>query len=176
MNDDKAVDAGEPRTQAPSLVEMMGVHPLGTAAGVVGGTLAGAVVGLAAGPVGSLVGAVGGALLGGALGAATAFGPEIHVARHDRYWQEHYATRPYVPAGADYADYGPAYRYGVQSYLRADCPCEWHEVEAGLGAGWETAKGTSPLVWEDAKLAARDAWDRMRNATAVPADTGVDVR
>lgn len=164
MNEDKPAARGDTPEQIPSLMEKVGTHPLGTAAGFVGGAVAGALAGVAADPVGSLLGAVGGALLGGALGASTSVGPEIDISKHDRYWLEHYATRPYVPADADYADYGPAYRHGTRAYLRAVRPSHWEDVEVDLAKGWEAGKGASRLTWEDAKLAVRDAWDRMHNA------------
>ncbi len=164
MNEDKPVARGDITERYPTFVEKVGPHPLGTAAGVIGGAAAGALIGIAAGPVGSLVGAVGGGLLGGALGASVSVGPQIDMTKHDRYWLEHFATRPYVPAGADYADFGPAYRHGTREYLSAATPRDWSEVESDLAQGWEAAKGSSRLTWDDAKPAVRDAWDRLRNA------------
>ena len=34
----------------------------------------------------------------------------------DRYWKDNYSSRPYVTSGASYNDYGPAYRYGYETY------------------------------------------------------------
>jgi len=163
MNDDKPADKGDATQRLPSLLELIGTHPVGITAGVIGGALMGAFGGMAAGPVGSLLGAVGGALAGGALGASISVGPEIDTGPHDRYWREHYATRSYVPAGADYADYGPAYRHGTRAYLSAARPRDWPDVEADLASGWEAAKGSSRLTWEEAKPAVRDAWDRLHH-------------
>jgi len=146
-----------------SVTERLGSHPLGTPVGAAAGAVAGALAGLAAGPVGSLAGAVGGAILGGAIGASTGGAPEIDITGHEDYWREHYAARAYVPAGADYEDYAPAYRYGIRRYLGTDRPLEWHEVEAELRAGWESSKGRSRLGWDEAEHAVRDAWERMRN-------------
>ena len=143
--------------------EKLGTHPLGASAGAVGGTVAGAAIGAAAGPVGSLVGAVAGALLGSGLGASAsdAQSPVIDTAPHDDYWRDNYAARPYMPPGANYDDYEPAYRYGTQAYLRTDHPRSWDDVEAELKTGWEQARGRSRLRWEEVRAAVRDAWMRL---------------
>jgi hypothetical protein len=70
-----------------STLELLGTHPLGTAAGVIGGAITGAVIGIAAGPVGSLAGAIGGAIAGGVLGSgsvgqAPVTGPVNEVKEH----------------------------------------------------------------------------------------------
>jgi hypothetical protein len=33
--------------------------------------------------------------------------------------------------------------------------------ETELASGWDKARGTSKLAWNDAKAATRDAWDRI---------------
>lgn len=161
---------GEDRPQAlaqpegeETVEEKLGLHPLGASAGAVGGTLAGAAMGAAAGPVGSLAGAVAGAILGSGLGASAseAQSPVVEASTHDTYWRDNYAARPYIPTGANYDDYEPAYRYGTQAYLRTDHPRTWDEVEAELKAGWEQSRGHSRLRWEEARNAVRDAWVRM---------------
>jgi len=87
----------------------------------------------------SLLGAVGGALLGGALGASTSVGPEVDISKHDRYWLEHYATRPYVPADADYADYD---RRTVTHTRVPACRASshWEDVEADLAKDGKQAR------------------------------------
>jgi hypothetical protein len=161
MNEDKPAARTDITGQPPSLVEKVGTHPLGATAGVIGGAVTGALLGVAAGPVGSLLGAAGGALLGGALGTSATVGPQIDVSKEDCYWREHYATRPYVPAGADYADWGPAYRHGARACLSTAQPRDWHAVEAALAQQWPSCKEDSPLAWEEALPAVRDAWDRV---------------
>lgn len=166
MNDHQPNQQGAPQARPPSLLETVGTHPLGSAAGAIGGALLGFVGGLAAGPIGSLLGAVGGAVVGGAIGASVSVGPEIDVAAHDRYWREHYAQRPYVPAGADYADYGPAYRHGSRGYLRRRRPPGWDAAQAGLARGWDAARDGSRLSWQQAEPAVRDAWERLQRGPA----------
>lgn len=73
----ETASVAEPSAPPNESVETVGSHPLGTAAGALGGAATGAVIGIAAGPLGSLVGAVGGAILGGAAGAGGGSGPEV---------------------------------------------------------------------------------------------------
>jgi hypothetical protein len=89
-------------------------------------------------------------------GVAEAVNPPVEEA----YWREHYSTRPYVAADLDYTFYQPAYRYGWEARGRYDGRT-WDEVEDELAAGWYVVRGTSVLEWDDAKPAARDAWDRV---------------
>jgi len=169
MKEDKPTAKAERKARIRDAAEeMAGTHALAATAGAVGGAVVGAIAGIAAGPLGSLVGAAGGALLGGALGASTGVAPPIDTAAHETHWREHFASRPYVPAGADYDDYAPAYRYGALAYAHSDGMRAWDEVEAELGAGWDAAKDRSRLAWEDARHAARDAWDRMKTLAEHP--------
>jgi hypothetical protein len=154
----------DPKAERPdAAVEQVGTHPLGTSAGALTGAAAGAVSGLVMGPVGSLAGAVGGALLGGAMGASTGGVSDFDTTPHDDWWRLHYATRPYMPNGARYDDYAPAYRFGTLAYARTDHPREWDEVEEHLMAEWDDARGESGLSWDQAREAVRDAWNRMHH-------------
>ena len=144
------------------LLETLATHPLGVVGGAITGMLVGLVGGLAAGPVGSLLGAVIGAVAGAMVGASLAAGPEVDVSEHDRYWRQDYATRPYVPEGASYDDYGPAYRHGSRAALRSAQPRDWPAAEDKLARGWNASRETSRLGWEQARPAVRDAWERAR--------------
>ncbi|HMC14876.1 MAG TPA: hypothetical protein VKI18_04550 [Albitalea sp.] len=179
MNEDKPVAKGEARDKVDKITENVGMHPIGATVGAVGGAVAGAIGGLAAGPVGSLAGAVGGAVLGGAMGSSSGnIDPDVDLAAHKAYWSENYTRRPYVPAGASFDDYEPAYRYGSDAYLRGDRQRGWDDVEPELSSGWEAARGSSKLSWDDAKHAVRDAWERSSNAAeqALPGDADQDGR
>ena len=157
----------DPITGAP------GAHPVGTGVGALaGGMAAGAVAGSVAGPVGTVIGAVVGAVAGGMAGKAVA--EQIDPTVEDAYWRDNYASRPYA-GGSSYDDYGPAYRYGVESY-RSRPSATFDEAEAGLAEGWAKAKGTSKLAWNDAKNATRDAWHRVSDTVerAVPGDSDRD--
>lgn len=158
-------DDTAPRTH--STLEILGTHPFGSVIGLLGGGLTGAVVGLAAGPVGLFAGAVGGAALGVALATRSDFAPPIDVTTHDRYWRENFASRPYVPPGAYYADYGPAYRHGARAGLGGGQGHDWAEVEQDLAVQWDDEhRAGSRLSWDQARPAVRDAWERAQDSLA----------
>ncbi|MEO8542013.1 MAG: hypothetical protein ABJA49_01925 [Betaproteobacteria bacterium] len=136
-----------------------GAHPVGTGLGAaMGGALAGAITGTAAGPVGTLVGTALGAIVGGLAGKSVAesIDPTSEVA----YWRENFEHRPYAAHAAGFEPYAPAYHYGVTAYGRYPTR-SFDEVESELASGWIEARGTSDLEWAMARLAARDAWQRL---------------
>ncbi len=152
-----------------------GSHPVGTAAGAVAGAVAaGAAAGtLAAGPVGTAVGAALGAVAGGLAGKGIA--ELIDPTVEDRYWKDNYSSRPYVPSGASFNDYGPAYRYGYETYPKYHGKT-FDEVESDLSRDWDRVKGTSRLTWNEAKYATKDSFQRVSDAIerAVPGDSDRD--
>jgi len=158
----------DPITGAP------GAHPVGTGLGAAaGGVAAGAAAGSFAGPIGTIAGAAIGALVGGLAGKGVA--EMIDPTAEDAYWRENYSSRPYVAKGASFDDYGPAYRYGVDNYVKYDGD-SFDEVEPELQRDWDRAKGNSRLKWEDARLATRDSWQRISDTVerAVPGDSDHD--
>ena len=164
-------DRIEKETHPEAKKEGVGAAVGGVAGGVLGGAAAGAAAGGMTGPVGAAVGAAVGAVAG-ALGARA-----IDPKAEDTYWRDNYSSRPYVTGGATYDEYGPAYRYGVESYTRYPTRT-FDEVEPDLSRDWSTARGTSSLEWENAKHATRDAWQRVSNAAerAIPGDSDRDGR
>jgi len=147
----------------------------GVAGGVVGGMAAGASVGGMTGPVGAAVGAVAGAVAGALAGEGVA--KAVDPAAEEAYWRDNYSTQPYVTSGATYDDYGPAYRYGVDSFSRYPDRA-FDEVEPELSRDWTRARGSSSLEWEHAKHATRDAWRRLSDTVerAIPGDSDRDGR
>jgi hypothetical protein len=89
----------------------------------------------------------------------------VDAEAEDRYWREHYIRRPYADDTLSYDHYRPAYRYGWESRARMDGQ-RWDQVERELGRHWRENRGTSRLGWGDAKLAARDAWQRIDHRLA----------
>lgn len=158
----------DPITGAP------GSHPVGTAAGAASGGVAGAVIGTAAaGPVGTAVGAAVGAVAGGLVGhvAGEAFNPSVH----DIYWRETYTSEPYYRSDYTYDDYAPGYRAGYETagrYMGQNK--RFDDLEPELRTHYERIKGKSRLAWEDAKQAARAAWDRVERV--MPGDFDNDGR
>ncbi len=156
----------------------LGTHPVGTGLGAVagaaaGGAAAGALAGTAAGPAGTLVGGLIGALAGGLAGKGVA--EMIDPTAEEAYWRENYSSRPYVAQGATYDDYGPAYRYGFDSYGRFE-GAAFEKAEPELMRDWQGVRGTSSLTWDNAKHATRDAWQRISDAVerSVPGDSDHD--
>ena len=170
-SNDKIVDADANRDP---LSGTPGAHPVGVGVGAaLGGAAAGAATGTVAGPIGTVVGAAVGAIVGGLVGKGVA--ESIDPTREDAYWRENYTTRPYVEAGADYDNYGPAYRYGTDAYVRHPNR-SFDESEAELGRDWDKSRGSSTLEWNRAKNASRDAWHRVSDSVerAIPGDSDQD--
>ncbi len=151
-----------------------GSHPVGTGIGaLLGGAAAGAATGTMAGPVGTVIGAAVGALVGGYAGKSVA--EAIDPTREDAYWRENFTERPYVQQGSSYDDYGPAYGYGVDAYTNHPGR-SFDDLEPDLSKNWGTTRGDSDLSWDGAKLASRDAWNRVSDAVerATPGDSDRD--
>lgn len=166
---DREADANrDPISGAP------GSHPIGTGIGALaGGAAAGAAVGTVAGPVGTAVGAAVGAVIGALAGKGVA--EMIDPTVEESYWRENYAVRPYVDDKYSFDDYGPAYRYGWDSYPRY-AGKTFDEAEPDLMRDWDRTKGRSRLAWNEARHATRDSWDRVSDSIerAVPGDSDRD--
>jgi hypothetical protein len=174
QNDRRGLDPTPDPNRDP-LTGKPGSHPVGTAAGAVAGAVAaGAAAGtLAAGPVGTAIGAAIGAVAGGLAGKGIA--EMIDPTVEDRYWKDNYSSRDYVPAGASFNDYGPAYRYGYETYPKYSGK-RFDDVESDLSRDWDRMKGTSRLNWSEAKYATRDSFQRVSDAIerATPGDSDRD--
>lgn len=137
-----------------------GSHPVGTGVGATGGAVVGATVGLVAGPLGSLVGGAIGAVVGGMAGHSA--GEAIDPTHEEAYWRGAHASTAYYTTADDYnRDYASAYRLGYQARSEYDRSSRFEDVELDLGQRWEAVKGESRLKWAEAKLAARQAWERI---------------
>ena len=146
-------------------------HPVGESVGAAGGAVAGMATGAAlGGPAGAVVGAAVGAVAGGMAGhgVAAAIDPTVE----DLYWQQNYASRPYVRNGAPYTDYQDAYRFGWESASAGYD--SFDAAEPDLATKWRDARGSSRLEWQDAKDAVRDSWHRVERA--IPGDADRDGR
>lgn len=136
-----------------------GSHPVGVGVGGTGGAVAGAAIGSLLGPIGTLVGGAVGAVAGAAAGKNVA--ERIDPTGEVEYWRGEYENRPYADKQYGYdRDYAPAYSYGTEARNQyADR--RWDDsLEGDLRQGWENAKATSQLKWEQAKDAVKDAFDR----------------
>lgn len=158
----------DPITGAP------GAHPIGTGVGAaLGGAAAGAATGTVAGPVGTVVGAAVGAIVGGLAGKGIA--EAIDPTQEEAYWRDNFSGRPYVGEQANFDDYGPAYRYGLDAQVNYPGR-DFNDIEPELSRDWGRFRGSSRLEWNDAKHATQDAWKRLsdRVERAVPGDSDRD--
>ena len=147
----------DPITGAP------GAHPIGTGLGAaVGGALAGAAVGTVAGPIGTVAGTIAGGVAGAFGGKAIA--ENIDPTVEAIYWRGAYVKQPYFSKDYSYDDYEPAYRSGWESYDPA-LHLGWKEREAVAKKRWESNRGATAMTWDQASLAAEDAYGRV-NARA----------
>lgn len=135
---------------------------MSTSAGTLGGAAVGAAFGIAGGPPGAVVGGIIGGIVGGIAGHDIAQ-PEAQNSE-DAYWRDNYRHASYYQENQNFEyerDYRSAYRLGYESRPHYEKNRNFSEVESQLEAKWENFKGESRLTWEQAKLAAKDAWDRM---------------
>jgi hypothetical protein len=108
--------------------------------------------------VGGANGGAAGAVIGGMAGRSAA--EVVNPIEEEAYWRETFLSRPYADETLGYDHYRPAYRYGWESRKRFP-DRRWDQVERELETGWRVNRGSSRLGWTDAKLAARDAWQRV---------------
>ena len=151
-----------------------GAHPIETGVGAaVGGAAAGVAIGAMGGPVGAVIGGVvGGAVAGGLAGKGV--GELIDPTLEDTWLREYYGTRTDHPKGVTHEHYRPAYRYGLASYGRHPGR-RFADVEPDLRSGWEQARGTSTMGWDDARGAVWHAYERKwvaQEAASSPTPTG----
>ena len=102
---------------------------------------------------------------------AEAFNPSVE----DIYWRQAHIRQPYYRKEFTYDDYGPAYRAGWEGasrYLRRTR--SFDDVECVLRSDYARIRGRSRFAWDDAKQAARAAWDRVERA--MPGDADQDGR
>lgn len=146
-------------------------HSIGAGTGAVGGAVAGAAIGSAAGPAGTVIGAVAGGVAGAKAGDAIA--EKINPTEYQTHFQDTYQQRPYYSSGREWGDYGPAYRYGYDTYgeYRGQ---RFDDVEDRLERNWEEAKADSRLAWSEARDAVRDGWHHIERA--IPGDADRDGR
>ena len=104
--------------------------------------------------------------------AANGVAEFIDAAAEDAHWRANYKDRPYID-GSSYDEFGPAYRYGIDSFGRYP---QRSFDEFKLSAGWNASRGTSSLDWNRAKHAVQDAWNRLSDSIerAVPGDSDRD--
>ena len=160
-----------------------GSHPVGTGIGAATGGATGAAIGSVAGPIGTAVGAVIGAVAGGLAGKGIA--EVVDPTAEDSYWREQHRDQSFARADRSFDDYAPAYRTGYTGYREGR---SFEETETDLRSEYEKGSmqsdpatetmnqesvdrmqhnmNTPPMGWEDAREAARAAYERVRRGEA----------
>ena len=132
-------------------------HKLQSRAGAVAGMIAGTAIGtVVAGPVGALIGAVTGGI-SGVIGGKVA-GEMLDPSAESEYWMHHHAGQPFVDPEKDYADYEPAYRAGYNNFTPG---ATFEQAEEDIKRYYGENGGAGRLEWEEARPAAKAAWQRM---------------
>ena len=141
-----------------------GFHPLGTGVGAaVGAATTGAVIGSIAGPVGALAGSIVGGVAGALAGKAVAeeFNPTLEL----EYWRVEYPKRNYYDPSYPFESMQHAYRVGWETSMDHD---SWEAAQSEAQqrydalSNWENEGGAVRMGWEQAREAAKDAFERMR--------------
>lgn len=127
---------------------------LGGAAAASTAIAAGAAMGSAAGPAGAVIGAAVGAVIGADIGHAV--GEEVNPTQLV-WWEENYASRPYVNKGAEFSTYEPAYRSGLEA-ARKYKGRDFNDLAPSIENNWNLSRGDSQLEWDDARPAIEDAY------------------
>lgn len=164
----------EPDANRDPITKEPGSHPVGTGLGAAGGAAAGAAIGgVVGGPVGAAIGGTIGAIGGGAGGHAA--GEAVNPTVEDEYWRSNWRNRPYADESRGYDYYQPAYQFGWESRERYQ-DRDWNTAESELARDWDQhrTRDRADLKWDEAKLAARDAWHRVERK--LPGDADRDGR
>ena len=78
--------------------------------------------------------------------------------KEEQYWREHHHEQPFVTPGRSYEHYAHAYRTGYEGFHKHPDK-EFDKIEVDLARDYE--KHQPALPWEDAKDAARVAFDKL---------------
>ena len=153
--EDREIRNEDPLTGEP------GAHPVETGVGAAIGGVAGGAIGSVAGPIGAAAGAIAGGVVGGYAGKAT--GESIDPTVESDYWRQNYPTRPYYSSEYSYEDFEPAYQAGWEMEYAEGDGTSWDEREKTAQIRWREHlnDNQSGMTWEEAREAARDAYERM---------------
>lgn len=167
MNEDKNKQRGQRDSNPDPITGAPGAHPVGTglggvagaAAGVAGTAAAGAAAGTAVGPVGTVLGGAAGAVVGALAGKGIA--EKMNPTEEEAYWRDNYRNEPYYQDHYSWDDYRSGYRVGYEGYSRHGMSGRtFDNFEDEFRTDYEKGKGSSKLTWDQARNAARAAWDR----------------
>jgi uncharacterized protein (TIGR02271 family) len=83
----------------------------------------------------------------------------IDPTTEDAWLQEYFGARSDRRRGETHEDHRDAYRYGLAASDRYHDQ-RFEDVEPDLRSGWDHARGTSTMSWDEARGAVRDAFHR----------------
>ena len=166
LMDNKTSDSN-PKNRDP-ISGAPGSHPIGTgigaaaggaAGGVAAGAATGAIAGSAAGPVGTVAGVAVGAIAGAFAGKGLA--EAVNPTEEDAYWRENH-NRQWYASGRAYEVYRDAYRFGYEGFGKyGTSSTNFDQHESDFRRDYESAQGSAGLRWDEAKHAAKAAWNRV---------------
>ena len=82
-----------------------------------------------------------------------------------RYWESQYESADEAVLNLSFdISYGPAYRYGIDSFLKHEGKPYDLIDEKDLASAWENMAEKSSLSWDDAKVPVRKAYERLYEA------------
>jgi hypothetical protein len=86
---------------------------------------------------------------------------QAHAVEEEMHWKQSFRREPYCEPGRDFDYYAPAYRIGYEGCARYHGR-EFDDVERELQSEYERRTDASHPHWNDARAAARAAWDRAK--------------
>lgn len=96
----------------------------------------------------------------------------MNWADEENYWREHHHKQPFVKPNHAYEQYAPAYRTGYEGFHKHPGK-KFEQIEADLASDYQKLQPVLP--WNEAKGAARVAWDKLGGVIA-PRDVSRGVR
>ncbi len=90
----------------------------------------------------------------------------------EKHWREQHDKQPFVKPGQTYEHWAPAYRTGYEGFHKNPGK-KFSEIETELEADY--AKQRAVLPWDEARDAAKVAWDRI-GGVITPRDVSRGVR
>lgn len=92
--------------------------------------------------------------------AAGLAGRRVNPIEEEAFWRANYASEPYYDERFSFNDYYAAYRAGWEARMRHPGR-SFQDVERDIEADFNWNRGQSMMLWEEAREAARAAWDRV---------------
>lgn len=152
----------DPAVDTPELERTSRSLPPSTGPSIAGGGAVGAVAGAAIaagfGPPGLVVGAIVGAVTGSLAGKGVA--ESTTPTDESQYWLSQHEKQPWAK-GRLYEVFVDAYKVGYQGWGRSRTSRNFADNEARLRREYEEKAAPGSLPWEEARVAAQAAWNRL---------------